>query len=88
MPITASMRSSGKLGVAEVFDADVLVRVECLRNAPGDGIQLDADEAMLPACAWLMKFPVPQPGSNMVALPGTPRRVIASWMAAITVGDV
>ncbi len=35
-----------------------------------------------------MKLPVPQPGSRIVALPGTPRRAMASWMAAMTVGDV
>ena len=42
----------------------------------------------VPSLPWLMKLPVPQPGSRIVALPGTPRRAIASWMAAMTVGDV
>ena len=35
----------GQLGVAEVLDADVLVGVERLGDAAGDGVQLDADEA-------------------------------------------
>ena len=42
----------------------------------------------VPGWPWLMKLPVPQPGSRMVALLGTPRRVMASWMEAMTVGDV
>ena len=35
-----------------------------------------------------MKLPMPHPGSRIVALAGTPRRAMASWMAAMTVGDV
>ena len=42
----------------------------------------------VPGWPWLMKLPVPQPGSRIVALAGTPRRAMASWMAAMTVGDV
>ena len=40
----------GQLGVAEALDADVLAGVECLGDAAGDGIQLDADEAHPLAC--------------------------------------
>ena len=82
------MRSSGSLRVAEVLDADVLAGMERLGDAAGDGIQFDADEAHAPGCPWLMKLPVPQPGSRIVALAGTPRRAMASWMAAMTVGEV
>ena len=42
----------------------------------------------VPWLPWLMKLPVPQPGSRIVALAGMPRRAMASWMAAMTVGDV
>ena len=38
-----------------------------------------------PSGAAPMKLPVPQPGSRMVALLGTPRRAMASCMDAITV---
>ena len=78
----------GQLGVAEILDADVVVGVERPGDAAGDGIQFDADEAHALGLPWLMKLPVPQPGSRIVALAGTPRRAIASWMAAMTVGDV
>ena len=40
----------GQPRVAEVLDADVLVGVERLGDAAGDGIQLDADEAL--AAGW------------------------------------
>ena len=40
----------GQLRVAEVLDADVLLGVERLGDAAGDGIQFDADEAHAPAC--------------------------------------
>ena len=77
----------GQLGVAEILDADVLVGMQRLGDAAGDGIQLDADEArpflalaheIAGAAAWLQDRGVA----------GTPRRAIASWMAAMTVGDV
>ena len=42
----------------------------------------------MPSGASRMKFPVPQPGSNTVADPGTPRRASASCMAVMTVGEV
>ena len=35
----------GQACVAKVLDADVLLRVKCFGNAPGDQVQLDADEA-------------------------------------------
>ena len=78
----------GQLGVAEILDADVLVGMERFGDPAGDGIQFDADEARAPGWPWLMKLPVPQPGSRIVALAGTPRRAMASWMAVMTVGDV
>jgi hypothetical protein len=35
-----------------------------------------------------MKFPMPQPGSKMVASSGMPSRAMASWIEAMTVGEV
>jgi hypothetical protein len=35
-----------------------------------------------------MKLPTPQPGSRIVAESGTPKRDMASWMEAMTVGEV
>ena len=60
----------GQLRVAEVLDADVVVGVQRSGDAAGDGIQLDADEAHALRRPWLMKLPVPQPGSRTVALRG------------------
>ena len=40
----------GQLGVAEILDADVLVGVERSGDAPGDGIQFNADEALSLLC--------------------------------------
>ena len=59
-----------------------------LAMRPEMRVQLDADEAHALRRAWLMKLPMPQPGSRTVALSGTPRRASASCMAAMTVGEV
>ena len=45
LPITRVDAVLGQLGVAEVFDADVLAGVEGFGDAAGNGVQLDADEA-------------------------------------------
>ena len=42
----------------------------------------------IPGWPWFMKLPMPQPGSNTVALLGTPRWPMASWMALMTSGEV
>ena len=42
----------------------------------------------MPAGAWLMKLPVPQPGSSTVASGGTPSRRKALCMARMTIGEV
>jgi hypothetical protein len=42
----------------------------------------------LPGRAYAMKLPTPQPGSRMVLESGTPKRAIASWIEAMTVGEV
>ena len=62
-----------KAGIAEVFDADVGFGVQGPGDAAGNRVHLHADEAQ-PRVRRLMKLPVPQPGSRMVAPAGTPKR--------------
>ena len=45
LPMTRVDATLGQARVAEVLDADVLVGMECLGDAAGDGVQFDADEA-------------------------------------------
>ena len=73
--------------VAEAFDADVLMGVDCLGDTTGNLVQFNADETMSgPSVAH--EVAAPQPGSRIVALAGTPRRSKPSCIATMTVGDV
>ena len=85
--MTASTPPSGKAGVAEVLDADVVRGVEGPGDSPRERVELDADEVH-PRRGEPRKFPMPHPGSSTVASAGTPRRVRASCIACMTTGEV
>ena len=84
--MTASSATGRRLSWKDL-DADVVAGMQGPGDPPGDAVHLDADEAHGPAAAWLMKLPMPQPGSSTVAS-GTPRRARASCIACMTTGDV
>ena len=77
----------GQFGVAEILDADVRFGMKCFGNAAGNRIHLDADEThplaglaheIAGAASWLQHR----------GISGNSQAGDASWMAAMTVGDV